>query len=162
MKGYPLEQLIQIKKKRCDDAELTLQQKKQHLSQEEKQLEIVQRERNKVASHRDKKLEQMQRELDKGTTTDKIQKMEQYRRIVEEELAAKEEVVKRQEGKVGEAEKEVEVAKQELFFRQKELDKIGQHKKEWKKQEKYLELQEENRVIDEIGSVRHRKKPPGL
>lgn len=162
MKGYPLEQLIQIKKKRCDDAELTLQQKKQHLAQEEKQLEIVQRERNKVASHRDKKLEQMQRELDKGTTTDKIQKMEQYRRIVEEELAAKEEVVKRQEGKVGEAEKEVEVAKQELFFRQKELDKIGQHKKEWKKQEKYLELQEENRVIDEIGSVRHRKKPPGL
>lgn len=162
MKGYPLEQLIQIKKKRCDDAELTLQQKKQHLAQEEKRLEIVQRERNKVASHRDKKLEQMQRELDKGTTTDKIQKMEQYRRIVEEELATKEEVVKRQEGKVREAEKEVEVAKQELFFRQKELDKIGQHKKEWKKQEKYLELQEENRVIDEIGSVRHRKKPPGL
>ena len=162
MRGYPLEQLIQIKKKRCDDAELKLQQKKQHLAREEKQLENVKRERDKVASHRDKKLEQMQRELDKGTTTDKIQKMEQYRRIVEEELAAKEEDVKRQEGKVREAEREVEVAKQELFFRQKELDKIGQHKKEWKKQEKYIELQEENRVIDEIGSVRHRKKPPGL
>lgn len=162
MRGYPLEQLIQIKKKRCDDAELNLQQKKQQLAREEKQLENVKRERDKVATHRDKKLEQMQRELDKGTTTDKIQKMEQYRRIVEEELAAKEEEVKRQEGKVREAEKEIEVAKQELFFRQKELDKIGQHKKEWKKQEKYVELQEENRVIDEIGSVRHRKKPPGL
>lgn len=162
MKGYPLEQLIQIKKKRCDDAELNLQQKKQQLTREEKQLENVKRERDKVASHRDKKLEQMQRELDKGTTTDKIQKMEQYRRIVEEELAAKEEDVKQQEGKVRQAEREVEVAKQELFFRQKELDKIGQHKKEWKKQEKYIELQEENRVIDEIGSVRHRKKPPGL
>lgn len=162
MKGYPLEQLIQIKKKRCDDAELNLQQKKQQLAREEKQLENVKRERDKVASHRDKKLEQMQRELDKGTTTDKIQKMEQYRRIVEEELATKEEEVKRQEGRVQEAEREVEVAKQELFFRQKELDKIGQHKKEWKKQEKYIELQEENRVIDEIGSVRHRKKPPGL
>ncbi|MGL4348899.1 MAG: type III secretion T3S chaperone [Chlamydiales bacterium] len=162
MKGYPLEQLIQIKKKRCDDAELTLQQKKHLLTQEEKQLENVKRERDKVANHRDKKLEQMQRELDKGTTTDKIQQMEQYRRLVEEELAAKEEDVNRQEGKVQEAEREVEVAKQELFFRQKELDKIGQHKKEWKKQEKYIELQEENRVIDEIGSVRHRKKPPGL
>lgn len=162
MRGYPLEQLIQIKKKRCDDAELNLQQKKQQLAHEEKQLENVKRERDKVASHRDKKLEQMQRELDKGTTTDKIQKMEQYRRIVEEELATKEEEVKRQEGRVQEAEREVEVAKQELFFRQKELDKIGQHKKEWKKQEKYIELQEENRVIDEIGSVRHRKKPPGL
>lgn len=162
MKGYPLEQLIQIKKKRCDDAELTLQKKKQNLAKEEKQLENVKRERDKVADHRDKKLEQMQRELDKGTTTDKVQQMEQYRRVVEEELEAKEKDVERQREKVEQAEKEVEIAKQELFFRQKELDKIGQHKKEWKKQEKYIELQEENRVIDEIGSVRHRKKPPGL
>lgn len=162
MKGYPLEQLIQIKKKRCDDAELTLQKKKQNLAKEEKQLENVKRERDKVADHRDKKLEQMQRELDKGTTTDKVQQMEQYRRVVEEELKVKEEDVERQREKVQQAEKEVEAAKQELFFRQKELDKIGQHKKEWKKQEKYIELQEENRVIDEIGSVRHRKKPPGL
>ena len=122
----------------------------------------MKRERDKVATHRDKKLEQMQRELDKGSTTDKIQKMEQYRRVVEDELTIKEEEVKQQQGKVQEAEREVDVAKQELFFRQKELDKIGQHKKEWKKQEKYIELQEENRIIDEIGSVRHRKKPPGL
>ena len=104
----------------------------------------------------------MQKELDKGTTTDKIQQMERYRRVVEEELNLKEEEVQKQQEKVREAEKQVEIAKQELFFRQKELEKISQHKKEWKKQEKYIELQEENRVIDEIGSVRHRKKPHGL
>lgn len=152
---YPLEQLMTIKKKRYDQALKTLEEKKAILLEEQKKLKEVEAQRDKVLEHKTDKLEQLREELDSGTTTDKIQQMKNYLKVVDEELEIKEKKVADQIKKVEDAEKQVEQAKAELFARKKDLEKLEIHKKEWEKEVKHWVSVQEGIEQDELGSSTH-------
>lgn len=161
--SYPLEQLIPIKKNRFDQAVKVLEEKKAALDKETSRLYDVTRQRDEVLSHKKAKLEQLRNALDEGTTTDKIQQMKAYLKVVDAKLAEKEKKVVEQQKAVDAAKKQVDLATQQVFQKKKDLEKIEMHKTEWQKEMKYVETQKETLEQDEQSSARHivRKKQRG-
>lgn len=153
--SYPLEQLMAIKKNRFDQAVKTLEQKKEILEKAYEKLYDLTQARDKVLEHRTAKLAQFRGALDEGTTTDKIQQMKGYLKIVEEKLAEEQKKVAAQQKQVDAAQKQVDVATDELFQRKKDLEKLEMHKKEWEKEVRYWTEQKEAVEQDEQGSATH-------
>lgn len=158
--SYPLEQLMTIKKNRFDQAVKTLEQKKEILEKAYEKLYDLTQERDQVLTHKQEKLKQLRDSLDEGTTTDKIQQMKAYMKIVDEKLQEKEKKVQEQQKQVDLAQKQVDIATDELFQRKKDLEKLEIHKKEWEKEVQYWATQKEASEHDEQGSATHsiRKK----
>ena len=150
---YPLEQLATIKQKRLEEAEKTLKEKKILLEQEEKKLQDLIKTRDEIKTHKDEKLQQLRDSLDEGTTSDKIQAMIRYIKIVDEKLILR-------ERKVQDQQKNVETAKAVVLKKQQEVEKIHLHKKEWKKEAAKEEQRIENIETDEIGSSIYMIKKP--
>lgn len=157
--NYPLEQLITIKKKRLDKALKLLEEKKKILDKEKKALISLEKERDEVLKHKKDKLKQLDKLFDEGTTSDKIKQIKTYIKTVDEKLKEKQKKVDAQKKKVEEAKKQLELAKKEFFQRQKDVEKLDIHKKEWKKDiNKWIEHQEAIQE-DELGSIKfHYKK----
>lgn len=148
---YPLEQIIEIKERRLDEAEKFLNEKKRILEKEKEKLQKLEDERDQILHHRTEKLQQIRQELDKGPVPSKIEQMKVYLKTVEEKLRQAETKVKEQERHVENAQKEVEIARKVLIQRQKDIEKISLHKKEWSKQE-LLEIgKQEALELGEIG-----------
>ena len=162
--NYPLEQLVTIKKNRFDQAVKVLEEKKALLDKAKLKLYDVTRERDEVLKHKIDKLTQLREELDKGTTSDKIQQMKVYLKIVDEKLADKEKKVTEALKQVDLAQKQVDAATEEMFQRKKDLEKLEIHKKEWEKEVHYWIEQKETSEHDEQGSATHmmRKKEDKL
>mgnify|MGYP006376783109 CR=1 FL=1 len=140
MVEYPLDQLVQIKQKRLEEAEKTLRDKKEALAIEQE------------------KLKQLREKLDEGTSSTKITQMKQYLKIVSEDLAQEQRKVDAQIKVVESAEKQVEEARQDLFKKQKDVEKLKIHHKEWKK-EIHLEAERiQGQEEDEMGSTMHHLK----
>jgi flagellar biosynthesis chaperone FliJ len=152
---YPLAQVASIKKRRLDEAEKVLKEKKQLLIKEEEKLALAEQKRNEVKEHRMAKLTQLREKLDEGTTSDKIQQMRHYLKIVEEKLKAEETKVKEQAKQVELAEKQVEIAREDLFKKQKDVEKLSMHHKEWEKEIKHEETRQAGIETDELGSSMH-------
>lgn len=152
---YPLEQLVEIKKNRFDQAVKTLEEKKAILEKAYEKLYDLTQERDKVAQHRHAKLTQLRQSLDEGTTSDKIQQMKAYLKTVDEKLAEREKKVVDQQKQVDLAQKQVDLATEELFQRKKDLEKLEIHKKEWEKEVQYWTEQKEAVEHDEQGSSIH-------
>lgn len=153
--NYPLEQLMTIKKNRYDQAVKTLEEKKKLLAQEEAKLKKLEEERDEVLKHKNDKLKQLREELDQGTTTDKIQQMKNYLKVVDERLAARQKKVQDQLKNVQFAQKQVEAAKADLFQKKKDVEKIELHKKEWEKEMGHWVQKKEGLEQDELGSASH-------
>ncbi|MBF8263125.1 MAG: hypothetical protein HW387_790 [Parachlamydiales bacterium] len=153
--NYPLEQLMQIKKNRFDQAVKVLEEKKVILEKAYEKLYEVTQERDSVLQHKTDKLQQLRDALDKGTTTDKIQQMKIYLKIVDEKLREKQKKVVDQKAKVDLAQKLVDQATEDLFQRKKDLEKLEMHKAEWKKEVHYWTEQKEAEQHDEQGSSTH-------
>jgi hypothetical protein len=149
---YPLEQLMLIKKNRFDQAVKTLEEKRELLAKAHEVLFKVSAERDTALQHKQDKLTQLRAALDEGTTSDKIQQMKVYLKIVDEKLAAAQKKVLDAQGKVDLAQKQVDIATQEVFQRKKDVEKIEMHKVEWEKEAKYGILQKETSEQDEQGS----------
>ncbi len=158
--NYPLQQLMEIKKNRFDQAVKTLEEKKAILEKAYEKLYDLTQERDAVLKHKTAKLTQLRQALDEGTTTDKIQQMKVYLKLVDERLAEKQKKVVDQQKQVDAAQKQVDLATDELFQRKKDLEKLEIHKKEWEKEVKYWTEQKEAVEHDEQGSATHtiRKK----
>lgn len=158
--SYPLEQLMLIKKNRFDQAVKILEQKKEILEKAYEKLYDLTQDKDKTLKHKQAKLAQLREALDEGTTTDKIQQMKNYLKIVDEKLADKQKKVDHQQEQVDLAQKQVDVATDELFQRKKDLEKLEIHKKEWEKEARYWTQQKESVENDEQGSHGHmlRKK----
>ena len=153
MPAYPLEEVLEVKNRRVEMAELAVKEKKRLLAIEEEKLRAREVERDKVKEHYKAKMNQLRAELDGGTTSDKITQMKLYLKVVQERLAAEEKKVKEQKAQVDLAQKNLEIAKNQLKDREKERDKIITHKKEWTK-EMIKEMQIiETRAEDELGST---------
>lgn len=152
---YPLEQLSFIKKKKLEEAEKVLRDKKALLVEEEKKLHSLRMERDKVEQHKDLKLNQMREALDAGSATTKIEQMRQYLKLVKEELKIKQKHVDDQNKKVKEAQDQVEIARRQLIEKQKNVEKLAVHQKEWQKERKRKEEHKEDIDYDEMGSAKH-------
>lgn len=153
--NYPLEQLMTIKKNRFDQAVKALEAKKLILEKEYDKLYTLTQERDEVLQHKVAKLSQLRQAMDEGTTTDKIQQMKTYLKIVDEKLVEKEKKVTRQQSEVDKAQKQVDLATEELFQRKKDLEKLQMHREEWEKEVHYWIEQKEAAEHDEQGSATH-------
>ncbi len=144
-----------IKKNRFDQAVKILEEKKAILEKTFKKLYELKAERDQVLQHKMEKLTQLRAVLDEGTTSDKIQQMKVYLKIVDEKLAEKEKKVNEQQKQVDLAQKQVDAATQEVFQRKKDLEKLEMHKVEWEKEVRYWTEQKEAVEHDEQGSSTH-------
>jgi hypothetical protein len=161
---YPLEQLVTIKKNRFDQAVKVLEQKKALLDKETAKLYDVTRERDEVLIHKKAKLDQLRDKLDAGTTSDKIQQMKAYLKVVDAKLLEKEKKVVEQKKAVEAAQKQVDLATEEVFQRKKDVEKLEMHKTQWQKEMQYVTEQKEAVEQDDQGSATHalRKKEAEL
>lgn len=163
---YPLEQVLDIKKRRVQDAEKKLKEALEALEREKEILKQKEKARDKVLKHRNDKLMQLREEMDlveQTTTSQKIQQMKDYLKVVDKKLEEEEKKVQEQGKKVEAAEEQVELARKELKQRRLEVDKLNNHKKDWlKMMHEELKLQED-RELDEIGNIMYqmhqREKP---
>ncbi len=152
MAEYPLEQLVIIKQKKLEESEKVLREKKNALLKEEEKLAKVEEERNKVKEHKVAKLQQLREALDQGARSDKIIQMKQYLKVVDEQLKTKEHRVKEQKKLVEAAEKQVEAARQDFLKKQRDVEKLGIHRKDWDK-EMAREMERKEAIEgDEMGS----------
>ena len=150
---YPLDKVLDIKKKRVTEAEKNVKAKEEALRKELEVLEQKKAERDKVKQHKDDKLKQLRYDMDTGTTTDKIQQAKVYLKLCQEKLVVEEKKVAEQQEQVELAERNLEAAKQELKQRRLEVDKLLSHRKDWlKEKQKELDI-EEGREEDEMGSL---------
>lgn len=158
MPAYPLAEVLEVKNRRVEIAELAVKEKKKLLEIEEEKLRQREAERDKVKDHYKAKMNQLRKELDEGTTSDKIDQMKVYLKVVQEHLAAEEKKVKEQKAQVELAQKNLDIAKAQLKDRERERDKIVTHRKEWTK-ETVKEMQViETRAEDELGSTMYLSK----
>jgi hypothetical protein len=150
---YPLEQVILIKKNRFDQAVKTLEVKKEILEKAYEKLFDVTQIFDEVAKHKKAKLDQLREALDAGTSTDKIQQMKAYLKIVDEDLKVKKKAVDTQQKAVDAAQAQVDLATDDLFQKKKDLEKLEIHKKEWGKETQHLLVRKEEAEHDEQGSA---------
>jgi flagellar biosynthesis chaperone FliJ len=150
---YPLKQIIDVKKKRVDDAEKVVGEKKAALLQEEEKLRNREKERNQVLKHHEAKIKQMRDEMDGGTTCPKILQMKAYLKVVKDKLKIEDKKVQDQKEQVKIAENNLENAKAELKRKRQEVDKLLTHKKDWEGEMRKEEEILEGREQDELGSV---------
>jgi flagellar export protein FliJ len=151
----PLQQVLEIKQRRVEAAELVVQTKLKALEAEKEKLKKAEEARDAVKQHYRDKLKQFREELDRGTTSPKILQIKGYIKVVEERLAQEEKKVKEQQVKVDNAAKELEAAKEQLRLKRLEVDKLVTHRKTWERElRKEMEIMEE-REMDELGTVIH-------
>lgn len=153
-KEYPLEQLVIIKKKKLEEAEKVLREKKEKLAIEEEKLKKLEDERDKVKKHKQDKLTQLRAALDEGERTDKIEQMRIYMKLVDERLKQHEKKVADQIKQVEKAEEEVEVARKTMIKRQRDVEKLKEHAQDWRKEEAREIEKEEAKETDEMGTTR--------
>ncbi len=153
--NYPLEQLLTIKKNRFDQALKILEEKKALLAQAEIQLATAQSARDRVREHKLTKLQQLREALDQGTSTDKIQQMKSYLKLVDQELAEKETKVAQEQKQVDLAQKQVNLATLEVQQKRKDLEKLELHKKEWSQEVRSWIERKEEVEHDEQGAALH-------
>lgn len=150
---YPLAQIIEVKRKRVEDAEKVVLEKKKALAAEEEKLKEREKARDEVKNHRKDKLKQLRDEMDGGTTSEKILQMKAYLKVVDEKLKIEEKKVLDQIAQVKTAEQNVENAIAELKRKRQEVDKLLTHRKDWTAEMQKEEDVIEEREQDEIGSV---------
>ena len=149
---YPLLEVLNIKRKRVDEAYKVLQEKRRLLLEEENKLHEREAERDKVLKHRNAKLRQLDEILEDITTSDEIQCIKVYIEVVNEKLQIEEKKVDQQKESVKLAEKEVQIAEENWREKRKEVEKLETHQEQWTKQmKKELEL-EEIQEQEELGS----------
>ncbi len=158
---YPLEQLAHIKKKKLEEAERELNEKKEALNKEFEQLKKVEHVRDEALELKETKLQQLRDEMDRASRTDILQRMKSYLKLVDEDLDMKEGKVKEQQKKVDAAKKAMEEARALFFQRQKDVEKLKLHRKEWEEQMRMAMARGEEAVTDEIGSAMHIIKKTG-
>lgn len=150
---YPLKQVWDIKKKRVDDAEKVLKQKKEALALEEEKLKTLQLAKEEAQRVYSEKLKGLRALLDQGSTTNVIKRERDYLKELKEKLLKEEEKVQAQQKKVDAAKLEVENAQKFLKEKQKEVEKIEIHHKEWMKEALETIRKEEEKTQDEIGTT---------
>lgn len=150
---YPLTQIIDVKLRRVEQAEKTVQLKREALQKEKDKLKEQEAERDKVLNHHKDKLQQMRDEMDGSTTSPKIQQMKVYLKVVKEKLVIEEKKVQDQKNQVAAAENNLEIALRDLRLKRQEVDKLQTHRRDWEKEAQREQDLIEEKEQNELGSV---------
>ena len=156
--NYPLEQLLEIKEKRVEDAERILNEKKEALQKEEDKLKQCLEKEKEAQQEYDDQLDTFYEDFEGGTKSHKIQQRKEHlKSLLEGVKVAKEKTIKQREVRDA-AEVEKDEAKAILDQRRVDLDKIEEHKQVWVKAD--LEEKERLHIIehDELGAMIHSRK----
>jgi flagellar biosynthesis chaperone FliJ len=150
---YPLKQVMEVKKRRVEEAEKVVKEKREALEKEKQKLAEREAERDKAIKHYNDKLTQLRQSLDEGTTTDKIIQKKAYLKVAKERVKVEEKKVKEQQDQVDTATKNLQAAQDDLRIKRQEVDKLETHRKDWVKQMLKEEEIIEGREQDEIGNI---------
>ena len=151
--AYPLIQVLEVKKKRVEDQERVVQEKKTALEQEQEKLREREEERDKAKAHHAAKLQQLRDELDQNTHTPTIMQMKAYLKVTIEKVKVEEKKVKEQQDQVELAEKALEEAREQLRLKRIEVDKLVSHQIDWEKEARKEQDIIDGREQDELGST---------
>jgi len=162
--AYPLQQIVEVKKRRVEEAEKVVMEKKRALEKEQKKMAEVEAARDEVLHHYQDKLSQLRQVLDEGSNSTTIRQMKEYLKIVKDKLEKEEIKVKEQQKQVDAAIKNLEAAQKILRDKRQEADKLDIHKEQWTKETKTEMRKEEEKQQDEVGttiftSQQMKKKP---
>jgi flagellar biosynthesis chaperone FliJ len=162
---YPLKQIVEVKKKRVEEAERVVMEKKLALEKEQKKLAEVEAARDVVLRHYQEKLTQLREVLDAGTNSTTIKQMKDYLKIVKDKLEKEQVKVKEQQKNVDAALKNLEAAQKVLKEKRQEADKLDIHQEQWTKEAKTEMRKEEEKQQDEVGttiflSQKKKRQPP--
>ncbi|MCY3974100.1 MAG: type III secretion T3S chaperone [Simkaniaceae bacterium] len=152
---YPLAQLVRIKQRRLEEAEKELRRRRTVLDEETDKYRRLEESKNETLRHKEEKLDKLRTELDEGTTSDKIDRAHKYIDVVDEELEAKEKKVSDQHKAVETARGRVEEARRDVIGKERDMEKLRMHRREWEKEMKALQEYEAGIETDEIGNVMH-------
>lgn len=150
---YPLAQVLLIKQKRVEEAQRIVKEKLDALEKEKKTLRELEEKRDKAKELYQRKLTQMRELMDSESTSPKLQQLKNYLKIVKEQLVEHDNKVAAQQKQVDAAQKNYDLAKEDLRLKQLEVDKFIEHRKDWTKE--MLKEQEiiQGREQDELGSM---------
>lgn len=157
-KKYPLHQLDVIKKKRLDQAERALREKKEEERVAQEKHDKAKSDRDKALEARDNKLNLLREKMDEGAPSAKIETIRVYLKIVDETFQQKHQIYETFAERLRVAQEATEQARQEVIKKQKDQEKMKEHRKQWDKELKVLEEQEEAKLTDDIGTVRFIKE----
>lgn len=151
---YPLTQLLDIKKKRVEEAEKVVKQRREVLDTEQKKLDALIAQRDKTTAHYKEKLHELREGIDAGAVNqDKIAHVQDYLKQVKAQLRQEEQKVTDQTRVRDQAQSAVDEALKLLRLRRLEVDKLELHRDEWKKGVSKEELRQEGIEIDDLGTA---------
>lgn len=150
---YPLREVLQIKKRRVEEAEKILGEKKTQLKREEEKLAQAKKVRDAAEKTWQHSLLKLRQKMDKGTTPEKIQQRKRHLDKLKEEWQEKKEKVNVQKEEVKKAEKEVEAAREDLREKERGEEKIQTHREIWEKEIRKEQALLAAREEDEAGAI---------
>ena len=158
-KEYPLKEIIEIKKRRLEEAEKILRQKQDALVEAEKNLTEKKKLLNASEKVKLEMIEKHYKKIENGTTADVMERHNHYiQEVINVKIAEEKKKVEAQKKVVQEAHVALDKARAERLEKHKDLEKIHTHEKEWSKEaKKELEIFEAI-VEDEIGTIIHGKQ----
>lgn len=157
-KNYPLIEVIRIKKKRLDEAEKALRDKKEILAKEQEKLNSIQKELDQAKNKFDTYLQKLREAMDQGEPSSKIDQHKLHLKDLKELFLSCQKKLDSQKKVVKSAEDAVELARLDYQQKEKELEKLSIHKKEWKQAVTLEEVRQEELKMDEISTSAHARK----
>lgn len=157
-KNYPLIEVIRIKKRRLDEAEKALREKKEILAKEQEKLKACQKELDEAKTKFDTYLQKLRDAMDQGEPSSKIDQHKMHLKDLKDHFLICQKKLDNQKKVVKSAEDAVEVARLDYQQKEKELEKLNIHKAEWMQAMKLEEVRQEEIKMDEISTSAHARK----
>jgi flagellar biosynthesis chaperone FliJ len=157
-KNYPLVEVIRIKKRRLDEAEKVLREKKQILEKEIEKLSICQKELDEAKKIFDNYLQKLRDAMDSGEPSKKIEQHKIHLKDLKERFLQAQAKLDMQKKAVKKAEEAVELARQDYLQKEKEVEKLHIHKSEWIQAMKLEAQRIEDITMDDISTSSFSRK----
>lgn len=157
-KNYPLIEVIRIKKRRLDEAERVLREKKLILEKEQEKLETCEKEFQEAKNIFDTYLQKLRDAMDQGEGASKIQQHKLHLKDLKDHYIASEKKLEAQKKVVKSCEAAVEQARLDYMQKEKEVEKLHIHKKEWQEVLSMEEKRAEEIKMDEISTSSFARK----
>jgi flagellar biosynthesis chaperone FliJ len=157
-KNYPLIEVIRIKKRRLDEAEKVLRDKKLILEKELEKLNTLQKQFDEAKKVFDNYLFKLREAMDAGEPSQKIDQHKLHLKELKERYLLAQKNVEHQKKVVKTAEEAVEVARADYQLKEKEVEKLHIHKSEWNQAMKLEEQRGEDIKMDDISNATYSRK----
>jgi len=156
---YPLKQIAEIKKRRLEEAEKILRQRRDAFDKAEIELKERRKLLNESMNLKLEIIEKHYKKIENGTTADIMERHDHYiKEVINVKIAEEKKRVDAQKKVVKEAEAALELAKVDRLKKNQDLEKIYMHEKEWTTEtRKEIDI-EEAIVEDELGSIMHSRR----